>query len=194
MSIKTDRPQVRTPEQLEQKYNLANIEKTSKELEISYKQLNDSLNNYKEDMKLEITTDSITSDTGNFDVCFIDNQKVLIPYELFYDANGSNADITLSETSANYDYLEIFYFYNTNDSYMSEKIYNPDGKSFQLNGNYDNGTRYYMATSVYSISGATITRDEEIRWRIGTGGENNTRTDTTSNDNNIYIERIIGYK
>ena len=123
-----------------------------------------------------------------------DGKKVLVPYELFYDANGSNDSITLSDSSSNYEYLEIFYFYNSNHSYLSTKIYNPDGKKIQLNGNYDNSQRYYMITSIYSISGLTITKNEVIRWRIGTGGENNTRTDITSSGSNIYIEKIIGYK
>ena len=134
---------------------------------------------------------NVEGDTAQFNELTLDGNKVLVAYELFYDANGDDTTITLDDSAANYDYIEIFYWYSTNSSRMSQKVYSADGHNIQLSGNYDNGTYLYIATATYNVNGTSLTRDSETRWRIATGGGNSTRTAGTDN---INIYRVIGYK
>jgi len=78
--------------------------------------------------------------------------------------------------------------------YNSVKIYSPNGKIAMLIGSYDNGTRLYHEVARYTISGTSITRSNATRWRFGTGGENSTRTNTTSSDPSIKVVKVIGYR
>ena len=110
---------------------------------------------------------------------------------LFEDDSGETGDVILDDTSANYEYLEIFYFYNTNAYCMSEMIHQPNGKGVKLNGNYDNGTYLYMVTNDYTISGTSITLNNAIRWRIDTGGG---ATRTATGVENLKIYKVIGYR
>jgi len=115
---------------------------------------------------------------------------------LYDNSSGTTGTVTLSETSANFEYLEIFYSYyaGSMDMYNSVKIYSPNGKIAMLIGSYDNGTRLYHEVARYTISGTSITRSNATRWRFGTGGENSTRTNTTSSDPSIKVVKVIGYR
>lgn len=110
------------------------------------------------------------------------------PKRLYYDATGTSGNVTLSETSANYTYLEIFYRYSDNATRGSVKLHSPNGRKFQITANYDNGTYLYSVLGNYSVSETTITVDSQIRWRFRTDG-NATRTTGVTN---IYIYRVDG--
>lgn len=110
------------------------------------------------------------------------------PVQLYNNTSGTNASIQLSETSANFEYIE--FFYKTNDgNYASTKVYGPNGKTASLTATHDNGTYVYIKTALVSISGTNVTFSRNTQTRIG----NNVST-THSADANISIVRIIGYK
>lgn len=113
------------------------------------------------------------------------------PVTLYNNESGTYGTITLSETSANFSSIEIYYFVYDNSAYQSQKIPNPNGKNVELIGSNDNGTRLYYVYSVWSISGSTITSSSRVRWRFGTGGEASTRT---ANVDSIRISKILGYR
>lgn len=110
---------------------------------------------------------------------------------LYDNPSGSKTNITMSDSSANYSYLEVFFTVDTSNSCESVKIYNPNGKVLNLLSSYDNGTYLYHWTENASISGDTITRGTQARWRIATSG-NSTRT--TGSQVSIYITKIVGYR
>ena len=126
-----------------------------------------------------------------------DGHNIPAPYVL-YDNNTSRTDydISLSDSSANYDYLEIYYIFYTGDrtTYNSVKIDEPNGKIAMLIGSRDNGTYLYHETADYTINGSTLERTAGARWRIATGGANSTRANTTSSDASIWITKVVGYK
>ena len=104
------------------------------------------------------------------------NDKVL--YE---NTSGSNGTITLSETSANFSYIEIFY--KTNDEiYSSVKVPSPNGKIVSLMSQWS-GTVVYLKTKMMSISGTTITNHSTTAY----SEVKLSQTATVENTNNIYM-------
>lgn len=110
---------------------------------------------------------------------------------LYDNSSGSNASITLSETSANFTYLEIFY--RTNDNYRSsKKIYNADGKKVILDASVISGNYTYIKSAQYSISGTSISLESGLSGQARIG--NNVATQWDKNSNRIYIEKVIGIR
>ena len=113
--------------------------------------------------------------------------------DLYNNTSGSNGTITLGSSSANYDYIEIFFKENSNKSVLSSvKVYSPNGKnvaltSFENTDDYN----YFMniKSSNVSISGTSITKTFNKETNITGGGGV-----TCATANRIYIVRVIGYK
>lgn len=126
----------------------------------------------------------------------IEELKTVVLYD---DNTGSNGDIILSDSAANYTYLEIFYRNNDNN-YSSVKIYSPNNKKVSLlNGsiNYTSteNMRSFIKQRTINISGTSITT--AINNSVINAGDvkitNSATTVTPSGTNNIYITRVIGY-
>ena len=111
--------------------------------------------------------------------------------ELYYDQAGTNSTILLSDSAANYTYIEIFYY--ASNFYKSDKIYLPNGKkaSLSINSYYATGNDLYQYfyTKIIDISGTSITIDKNVELRILNNSVNNHTT-----DNKIYITRVVGIK
>lgn len=56
----------------------------------------------------------------------------LKPTSLYENSSGTNGTVTLSQTAANFVYLEIFYFDMNNGVITSTKIWSPNGKAVSL--------------------------------------------------------------
>lgn len=140
----------------------------------------------------DITSDSISSTTGLFSSLSKDNKNVLVPYELYSDATGIMSDIQLSDSVANYDFVEIFYYYeNTPEwGFRCDKVDNPNGKNVLLSNIIDNNGYLYINREIITLSTNQLTRTSAVRWRIATGGGNSTRTV----DSDLIIYKVIGYK
>lgn len=108
------------------------------------------------------------------------------PVELYNDANGTTGTVNLSETSANFEYLEIFYKQAEYTSiYNSVKVYNPNGKKVSLVAIQSEGMGAGIASAYVSISGNKITKvGSNVYWT----NSGNSNTDV------MYITRVIGYK
>lgn len=128
--------------------------------------------------------------------CFPQNNESLevdginiLGTELYNNTTGSNSAITLSESVANFTYVEIYYRNNDN-YYNSTKIYEPNGKIAYLDADYPyttgEGYSYAKKTSV-QISGTSITPINYVELTIMPTGAN------IQNKNNIYITRVVGY-
>ncbi len=86
-----------------------------------------------------------------------DGEKVFSEAVLYDDGAGTTGLVTLSETAANFDYIEIFY--KSNDSvFSSVRVYSPNGKAVNLLNVYQNAIYTYIKSEDISISGASITR------------------------------------
>ncbi len=106
---------------------------------------------------------------------------------LYENASGSNGNITLSDSAANYQYLEIFYR-NNNNFHKSVKIYEPNGKTVSLDFDVGSASAVWVQTGCRAINGNSITitanRGQQINIRANT---------TQSADETCYITRVVGY-
>lgn len=114
------------------------------------------------------------------------------PVSLYDNASGTTGNVTLSETSANFSYMEIYY--KTDDEYYCQKVYSPNGKSVTLLTQTLNTStpRIFGKTKNVTISGTSINVVNYCQYTI-----NNNATgylQTSSDRNTIYIMRVVGYR
>lgn len=135
-----------------------------------------------------------------------DDGSVASDWEVLYQpSSATSGTFQLSETSANFKFLIFIYQFNTSAQVggtRSSIVYNPNGKVVELSGNYDDkpsstSSEYflYMCNAKYTISGTTVTKNQEIRWRLtpSTSSSNNTRTTGTDNIKIVAVIGIRGY-
>lgn len=108
---------------------------------------------------------------------------------LYDNSSGTTSTITLSSSSANFDYFAI-YFKTSNGSYDFAEVPSPNGKLVNLmSGNYYQGTQY-IQIALISISGTSITWSNNTQIALSS-----TPTITiNSSGNYVYITKIVGIK
>lgn len=131
------------------------------------------------------------------------NQLLDKPVTLYNNASGTTGTVTLSESAANFEYLEIFYMDNNNRQPNSIKICSPNGKYVTLSciePSTDNAElRVYIRSSGWTISGTSMTPG---RSDLGNNHNNciyaELKADgsTTEITRNAYIKiaRVLGYR
>lgn len=115
--------------------------------------------------------------------------NVLVPTILYDNSSGNNGNITLSDSVANYDYIEIFYK-NNDDTYASVKVSNADGKNAMLLTLMPHATGYLKGTIV-SIATTNITISS---YYSQTTLPNNGAIVVNQSQNYHYITKVVGYK
>ena len=108
------------------------------------------------------------------------------PTNLYNNTTGSNSSVTLSQTSANFVYLEIHF--KVLDMYYCTRVYGPNGKKVGLMGVTNETTLLQMGSATATISGTKITISNAQMINVGSGSCANW------NASNIYIVRVDGYK
>ncbi len=122
-------------------------------------------------------------------------QKWLRPTSLYDNSSGTTGTVTLSETAANFSYLEIFYGKSEgNPIYRnSVKVNAPNGKITNLLIAYNiySGSMSQLQSKCVSISGTSVANTSNT-----TGYVNlyNGRSVEWGNSNEIKIYKIIGYR
>ena len=102
---------------------------------------------------------------------------------LYDNASGTTGTVTLSETSANFSYLEVFY--KRSGSYeLSIKISSPNGNSTKIQ---EIGSTY-LYFSTLNISGTTITTNNNSNTILISNGS------VTSETNVFLITKVVGYR
>lgn len=108
--------------------------------------------------------------------------------ELYYNASGTTGNITLSETSENFNMLEIFY--SKGNAHQSVKVYKPNGKTVSLILGYINNNN----DAQIQVPRASISQNTIVR--VDTNGlinfYNSSLQVYVSNETNIYA--VIGYR
>lgn len=121
----------------------------------------------------------------------------LEPVSLYSNNTGTTGTVTLSETSANFTYLDIYY-YTSHGSGTTPKrtgytrVYNPNGTMVALTNTVYWSNQLLISQSQVSISGTSITRltNEQSQWTLSSG-KSPTRSATTTN---LYIYRVDGIR
>lgn len=120
-------------------------------------------------------------------------KKININYEkkptiLYDNSSGTTGTITLSETSANFNYLEIFYG-KSEIGISSVKIQNADGKSVCLIQAQKVNSIEQIISKKLNINGTSISSNSPGCTNLINGS-----VATVNDENMILIYKIIGYK
>lgn len=106
---------------------------------------------------------------------------------LYSSASGTAGTVTLSDSVANYTYIEIFYRSSGDNACGSVKVFSPNGKLVHL------GTIHYVADYDYAkyalvnVSDSMITFSQNYQITLKSNGS------VYSAENAIYITRVVGY-
>ena len=123
------------------------------------------------------------------------------PTTLYSSSSGSTGTITLSQSAANFSYLEIFYTDNNSRQPNCAKINSPNGKYISLScmepSTVNSDVRLYLRTSAWTISGTSMTvgrtsyngKNDGVFATIYSGG-----TVSVEHQQHIKIYKILGYK
>ena len=111
------------------------------------------------------------------------------PVILYDNDEGSSSTITLSDNVSNYNFIEIYYFKDSNQI-VSSKIYNPNGKAATLGSVTFYAKSIFLRAAIVDINETTITwRTSDSGWgTVSTGGN------TVSSEKVFKICQVIGYK
>ncbi len=163
ISLLADTPAM-TPAQLK-----AEFDKGNKIIKTKFNKLVDDLN---EKMPTLVTEETLKGTT------------------LYESETGSKENITLNESSSNYNVLEIEYRYQ--GIYNTTKVSSPNGKIASLSI-FFSIAQYNAARTQYKtvkINGSSITNEQYGYMSIS---ESQTIGGST-HENSIYITKVVGYK
>lgn len=116
-------------------------------------------------------------------------ESLLNPIVLYDNSSGTNGNVSLNESSANFESIRIFYRSNDN-YYASIDVYQPNGKKISLFSIFvQSDTRVYAKASNFAISGNKINKEKTNECRLDKAA-----TPGVYTANNLYITRVIGFK
>lgn len=140
-----------------------------------------------------------TANTADYSL-YIPNKNgtvALEPKALYENSTGTTSTVTLSETSANFTYLDIYYYSVPSAStstirYGYTRVYAPNGKTVTLANTVYWSNYLEITNRTIVISGTSITNasNEQAQFRF-TNGSSPSRSSTSSL---IYITRIDGIR
>ena len=119
------------------------------------------------------------------------NLEVMKAYSLYNNSSGTSGTVTLSDSSSNYEYIEI-YFKDNDNCYASFKAYGPNGKTLLLTTNKtaSAGSKGWIKNAKIEISGSSITfAADKGQITLVNNGNSSINTDSV-----IWICSVIGYK
>ena len=122
----------------------------------------------------------------------IPRYEKLIAIELFNNPDGASRDIELSDSLANYEYIEVYYTNPTFDIFDSSRIDNPNGKqtSLKVSMRYSDGGAYYTYFRDVSFNENKITNLYGGYYAVKVDGS----IEYFNNNNYISITKVLGYK
>lgn len=108
---------------------------------------------------------------------------------LYDNANGTNGTVSLSDSLANYDYIDIIYKDEiTNPNRFSSRIYNPNGQISSLVATQTSNNGVFWKCSRISMSGTSITRGKQ--YEVTNGVNSGFAIHEYSY---VYITKVVGY-
>ena len=120
-------------------------------------------------------------------VVYANSGHRLIGYKEIYSNNtGVTGTITLSESAANFNMLEIFYHGDT-DTYSSVRIWAPNGRRVALDLSYINPDNHWIQGVNKSISGKSITTINPSETKISVSPPGVAKKDY------IKITKVLGW-
>lgn len=119
-------------------------------------------------------------------------QQHSISQTLFENEQGTKGAITLSDSAANYDYLEFFWKHD-DGACGSQRIADPNGKTIGINATSSTSYGYlWFAYKGMNISGTQCTLNTDHS--VGELGFTNDGTLQRQKQDKLGITKVIGYK
>lgn len=109
---------------------------------------------------------------------------------LYDNSSGTTGTVTLSDSAANYSYLEIF-IKNNDNFYQSVKVADPNNKNVSLTVNTQVGEVVYLKNKTILISGKSISNVSNYYSQVQI---NASLQLGYSKSNLLYIVKVLGYK
>lgn len=109
-------------------------------------------------------------------------------YTVLFDGD-SNSNITLSDSVANYKYVDIMFRQSNN--YKSVRVWSPNGKYAILDMSDYESSQVEIFNALIGLSGTTISRLRNINFRIK---NSSTWSPYGYSTQLLYITKVIGYK
>ena len=112
---------------------------------------------------------------------------------VLYEGNSGGADVTLSETSANFKYIEIFFAETATGTSIqnSIKIENPNTKAVTLSVTYDNSGSFCNSFTTFEFN-ATSFQNAGYFGTLSVNSAGVANYDIASDD--ITILKVVGYR
>lgn len=113
------------------------------------------------------------------------------PTSLYSNDSGTNGTVTLSQTCANFTFLDITFRTNDGNQYMkTERInmYNTTSGIYELYYQFNTGSGVWAKQKMIKINGTSITNGGSASWTVY-GSIN-----PDYSYNQIYITRVVGWK
>ncbi|MEE0865504.1 MAG: hypothetical protein U0L98_01705 [Clostridia bacterium] len=143
-----------------------------------------------QDMRTYLDFDSIYEEIRQH-IQDIDDESIFVLKSdmrvLYSNTTGTTGNVTLSDSVANYDYIEI-QCKRTGFIYSSGKIYNANGKTISLTASNATEEHIYLYSKLIQINGNTITAVRSKLMYL------NDQMQAFVTDNDNYITRVVGYK
>lgn len=134
-----------------------------------------------------LTAENLTQmETNTENAINVVNNK-FIGTVLYDNSTGTSGNVTLSDSVANYDYIEI-QATRTLYAYSSGKLYNVNGKTITLTSTYTTDEHFYVYSKTMNVSGNTLTA---VSSKMIYMNDSMTRYQV---DNDNRIIRVVGYK
>ena len=154
---------------------------------------NEGINFLKQNGDRTVKTDYETLRGYRGKTYYVDKALAFEPVVLYNNATGTTGTVTLSETAVNFDYLEIFYFLNNVQTWVScVKIHSPNTKYASLETswvyNTTNGGIQTGVGNIY-INGTKINK-----YRYGVCNVENGANIWSGSENVITITKVLGYR
>ena len=122
-----------------------------------------------------------------------------IPYDaravvLYDNASGTNAAITLSDSAANYEYIDVYYgkLDGTSGGYAYTRVYNPNGKRVVFQQVNTPPYNVQIITSKILINANSVTWD--VRGMTLTYNVQTSAWSYGGEENRQLIYRVVGYR
>lgn len=127
---------------------------------------------------------------------FVDEGDVMQkPVSLYTNTSGSASAITLSQSAANFDILEIFYC-DIEGNYSSVRVWSPNNKvvSLTTSGVAGSPLNFTSWTRRIKISGTSITGQTVNTYSVGLVNITNAGVISVTSDAYIKIVKVLGWK
>ena len=139
---------------------------------------------------INVESNAINFKTGNSSLTKNSNYRIYGGRVIYSNSSGSTGTITLSETAANFSFLEIHY---GNSNYqLTTRVYSPNGKKVPLFFDYmANSKTHQILTKKVTISKTSITTDTSYS---GYGNIIDGGTIYVGTENKVKIYYVIGFE